>query len=223
MPGPAVAEQLNKITLANIIGPVAVGKTTCLNYISTHSTEFGRVQSFTTRPRREDDPEEDYRYLEHSQQTIVTIAQKVRSAELVQYAVHPTTGYIYGSVVSDYYRPYMMLAALADSISGLRRLPFKEVKGLCLITEPEEWLRRFAGRNNKVDSQKRLVEGINSLEWCLDQGDSLPWVCNPAGMGRLADVCQEIQLIIKGNIQPSRSARDLGEKLLATMIETVEL
>ena len=215
LPGVDVSYHLQKVTLAAVIGPVAVGKTTCLNYISTNSSEIGRVQSFTTRPARPDDPLGDYRYLKHSAENIAVIASKANAGELVQYAVHPTTGYVYGSEASDYYRPYMMLTALANSISGLRRLPFKGIVELCLVSEPNEWLRRISSRSSNEDRLKRLKEGIASLEWCLDQGSAMSWLCSSAGIDKLPAVCNDMQLIIKGELEPNSNNREIGIKLLS--------
>ncbi len=66
-PGAAVTEQLGQVVMAPLIGPVAVGKSTCMDFVVGIDSEFGRVQSFTTRQRRLGEAATEFRFLEHSE------------------------------------------------------------------------------------------------------------------------------------------------------------
>jgi hypothetical protein len=137
----------------------------------------------------------------------------IRKGGLVQYSVHPTTGHIYGSEISDYDHPYMMLATLSNHIKELARLPFNKMVELTLVTKPEEWVRRFQSRYVGPDElRKRALEGKQSLEWSLDQGEDMLWVCTPTGIK--SETALEIRDLIKGTRKPNYLNRLIGQKLL---------
>ncbi len=202
-----------------LIGPVSVGKSTCMDYIACLDDDFGRVQGFTTRPQRSGEAATEYRFLPHDEQNLRRIASLAMEGELVQYAVHPTTNYLYGSEMRDYGRRYMMLDTLASNIGTLRRIPFGTMTEITIVATPQEWLQRFTGRNSKVadaqDANKRIREGQLSIEWSLEQGEAMIWVCNFAD--RLPETGQEIRDLIKGRRQPDPKNRQVGEQLLKTL------
>jgi len=209
---------LGDVTLAPIIGPVGIGKSACMHLILEQDEEFGRVQSFTTRSKRPEEPEDEYRFMPHDDTSLGQIAAAVRRGELVQYAPHPTTGFVYGSDLSDYRRPYMLLDTLASGVATIRPLPFKEIIEISMVAEPEDWQRRFRARNaDPVDARKRILEGRSSIRWSLDQGDAMVWVCNREG--RLAETADEIRGIVRGTRQPDARNRIIGERLLRALEE----
>jgi guanylate kinase len=215
-PSVEVAEQLESVTLAPLIGPVAVGKSACMERAIDMATAFGKVQSFTTRPKRPDEAESEYRFLPHNDASLEQIAIAARRGELVQYAVHPTTGYVYGSDRSDYQQLYMMLDALANSVPAIRRLPFGKIVEMSIVAEPEQWQKRFSARNmDPADAKKRILEGRDSLRWSLDQGDSMLWVCNTAG--RLSKTGNEILGLVLGRREPDPRNRMIGQRLLRAL------
>ncbi len=183
-PSVEVVEQLRTRTLVAFIGAMAVGKTTCMEQVAKLDTEFAVVKSFATRPRRTNEPDNDYRFLDGTED-LDRIAAMVasRSGGLVQYGVHPTTGHVYGSEISDYNQPYSMLATLTKNVEVLRQTPFGKMVELTLVTEPTEWLRRFRKKGFSANEAKqRALEGKQSLEWSLDQGDNMVWVCTPSSV-----------------------------------------
>jgi guanylate kinase len=108
-PNQDVLRHLEPITMIPIIGPFAVGKSTVMQTIVEQEADFGRVQSFTTRPQRSDEADNEYRFLDDSSETLGNILSDINSGKLVQYAIHPTTSAIYGSDLQDYQKPYAII------------------------------------------------------------------------------------------------------------------
>lgn len=214
LPNPEVLEPLRPLTLAPIIGPAAVGKTLCMKQIAHTHEDFGRVQGFTTRdydPKR-DGEKDEYRFLQHDKATLEKLLDQVQRGELVQFHPHSTTGYIYGSELCDYVKPYTMLGAAANSIKELRALPFAKIVEITLVTEPEEWLKRFRARtSSKDEARKRIKEGVQSLTWSLERED-MHWVVN--SRGRLAQASEEIVGVVTGSREVNPVGRSVGEALL---------
>ncbi len=215
MPNKDVLRHLEPITMIPIIGPFAVGKSTVMQTIIEQEVDFGRVQSFTTRPQRSDEADSEYRFLDDSPGTLGTILSDINSGKLVQYAIHPTTSAIYGSDLRDYQKTYTMLDALSDSVPAMKALPFANIIGITLVSSPAEWGIRARSRIQQVgeiEAQKRLNEAIQGLSWSLDQGDKMIWVNNRKG--NLSVTCDEIVGIVRGNFTPDPSSRKIGEQLL---------
>lgn len=120
--------------------------------------------------------------------------------------------HVYGSEAIDYDRPHMMLAPVYSNHEQLASLSCKSNVLIGLICEPGEWSSRSQARE---DPKKRLVEGVRSLTWLLDQGDEVAWVHNQTD--RLDDTSLEITSIVKGKGEPDKKCRQLGEQLLRTL------
>ena len=219
IPSESVSDHLRHVVMAPIIGPVAVGKSTCMDkVVALNPDEFGRVNSFTTRPVRPGEAETEYRFLTHDAATLQAIFKMAQNGGLVQFAVHPTTGFIYGSDTTDYPKPYMMLDTLSGSVEALRQLPFKSVCEIALIMNPDTWTRCFTARPMEHDERnKRLTEGVASLEWSLDQGNTIAWVINRSR--RIRSTAETIAGLMTGTIEPSQNERKTGIKLLNTIRE----
>ncbi len=219
-PGEKVAESLSSINRVAIIGPLAVGKTTCMLRTQELDSEFAMAGSFTTRDQREGEPEGIYRFLPHDRQTLQIIQEGLERRELVQAAVHPVTGFIYGSEVQDYPKPYTLLDTLANTVEGMRRLPFGGYHEIALVTPPEAWWSRLEHRRRNVgeeDINKRVTEARSSLEWCLDQGPEMPWVVNSDG--KLDQAAQQLIDIVRGSTEPDPRNREIGTLLLKSIAE----
>ncbi|PID32892.1 hypothetical protein CR956_00090 [Candidatus Saccharibacteria bacterium] len=153
-------------TLLSFIGAFAVGKTTLINCISAIDDRFTDAVGFTTRPPRGD--ESDYRFIEHNQDNIKQIISKVQNGEFVNFSVHPTTGYVYGTEPGDYKSQFCMLATTASSFElSTSKLPFKQVKPITIVVQPELWQGRISARLGQQSDIKRMIEAKQSLEWCL--------------------------------------------------------
>jgi hypothetical protein len=157
-----------------IVAPFAVGKSTISRTVCDIDPEFGRVRSFTTRESRPGESLDSYDFRANTIDALRTIAAEINEGQLVQYVVHPTTGDVYGSHVDQYASRYCLLEALPGSIPPLTKLPFGSLAKICLAVEPSVWQGRVQERLASHDAltiKKRIREGIDNIEWALDEDD----------------------------------------------------
>jgi guanylate kinase len=219
IPGAGVQDRLRDVTFVAVIGPAAVGKTTLMRLASELGPDFGRVVSFTTRERRDEEPADAFRFLNHDRATLTNLLEQIKNRELVQFTVHPTTGRIYGSDVAVYDKPYMLLETLPQAMAELERLPFKAIKKIALVTEPEEWQARFRERFHHTGQDdtvaKRLQEAITNLAWSLEHRDEMLWLDN--SHAKPEDVAHRLIETVKGTAVADPAAQVTGQKLLAAV------
>jgi guanylate kinase len=219
MPRPETVEQLQGVTSVPLIGPMLVGKTTVVQQLHANFEGFTSSQGFTTRDEREGG-EPEYRFFPHTQETIDELKDKARHGELIHFHMHPTTGFVYGSEPEDYKPPYAVAATMASAVESLYKLPFKEIIPISLVCEPAEYSHRLQYRTmDGGECKKRITEGIRSLEWSLEQGTEMTWVASEAA--RLPGTAQEIANIVRGDSQPTRLPRSIGQRLLKSLRELV--
>lgn len=214
VPAREVVDKLSGTTIVPIIGPFAVGKTTCIDAVESRHDLFGRSQSFTTRDLLPNEAPDTYRFLPNNKATLEGILKSIRLGELVQVAVHPTTKKIYGSDLRDYTNPYTMLDTLSTSMVDIERTGFGDVKPLALVAPELEWQARFRERSARItksDLAKRLTEATTSLNWSLDPGQDFPWVVNADN--RLNEAARDIVDITLGKKSPDKSNRRVEELL----------
>lgn len=215
-PNGDIARELSQKTIVPIIGPTAVGKSTVIEEMLRLDDGFSDVSTTTTRPKREGETAPGWRFLSHDAENLRAIAAKVDAGELVQYAVHPTTGYIYATELQDYPKPFDVIAMLSSAMSDIKKLPFKACKPIALVAQPADWEAWFNNRSsagdNPDDDAKRLREAQQSVEWLL-RHDEVSWVCNRPGQA--AGAAREIINIARGKTDDDSAARHVGEQLLA--------
>lgn len=206
---------LQNTTLVSIIGPFTVGKTTAMREIGLKDKDFSRVHGFTTRPIRSDETIDTYRFLPHTEAGLQRILDLLRAGKLVQVAVHPSTGYVYGTDTKDFRNKYSILATLSNVMEDLRSLPFGGVREIGMVTSPVDWQGRVRNLPEVIgdkDIKKRMSEAIISLEWLIKQGNKQAWVVNDNG--HLDEVVEEIIGISKGQRQATPKNREVGQSLL---------
>ena len=171
-------EILKDKTLVMIVGPSAIGKSTLMNEVVRQSDSFKRVSGFTTRAPRADDEPGLYRYISNEE-----TKERIRENKLVQYAIHPSTGVIYGTEPSDYPGTYNLRDTLSSVVLELRTLPFRTSITISLTAPAEQWREQFLMRHPKQsqDALKRLTEAKLSIEWSLAQTNNHVWLNNPRG------------------------------------------
>jgi len=200
-----IASRLGEKVLIMLVGPAAAGKTYIMDEVVASDPRFQRVSVFTTRTARPDDAPGMFRCLPHDDEHVSQLLGLIDEREVVQYAVHPTQGTIYGTMVDDYPGEANLLATLSGSVEHMRRLPFKEAYAVCLATMPDDWQSWFDDRFpvGHPDRIKRLGEAVSSLEWMLDEANQgiIRWVPNFAGQPEVA--AREIISVTDGT-EPKR-------------------
>lgn len=206
-PNAAVAEELSKKSLVLVVGPTSVGKSTLMNTIVQLDPRFARISGFTSREPRPDDEPALYRYVPHYYQNLVRICKQVENGELVQYAVHPTTGNIYATEIKDYKGQYNCKDVLGHAVAGFRALPCATSYTFGIVCDPAEWHARLHARFTNPDDpdrKKRLIEAKINLEWSL-QDTNIIWIDN--SNGQLANAAKAITDIVRDGKHPDPSAQ----------------
>jgi guanylate kinase len=168
-------DTLSEKTLVMIIGPTAVGKSSLMNEVVKLDSAFARVSGFTTRPARADDEPGLYRYVSKE-----TARHIIEQDDVVQFAIHPTTGDMYGTQPMDYPSQFNLLDTLSTVVNGMRALPFKNTVTISLAAEPAAWQSWVLSRypNKDEDRDKRLEEARQSIEWSMAQNSGHYWLVN---------------------------------------------
>lgn len=181
-PNEEISASLSTKTLVMVVGPTATGKSYLMHQVSGRDVEFSRVKVFTTRPPRNDDQPDAFDYVPHDDHHINEILDRVHRREVVQYMVHPTTGMVYGSLLSGYPGTYNFLETISNVVMVLRLLPFANTSVLGVVVPLEQWQTWFNARypEPSTDRTKRLQEAVTSLEWLTDTTHEsiIRWVIN---------------------------------------------
>lgn len=222
-PNQSVALALKEKNLVMLVGPAAVGKSYLMNKILDHDIDFGRVSVFTTRDARPDDEPGMFRYIPHDDEHISQLLDKIDAGEVVQYAVHPTSGRMYGSETTDYTKSFNMLATLSGIVDSLRQLPFETTRVVGVAVDPDIWFQRFNSRPMTPDERgKRLSEALVSLKWLLDPAHTqeIIWINNTSSNESAAvqSVVDAVKFNKRGDLATQRVAHAMLERLEKEMI-----
>lgn len=221
IPNSAVASVLGGKYLVFVVGPAKVGKSTLMNELALQDKRFSRIGGFTTRGPRPDDEASLYRYLPNNEASIVQILAQVKAGELVQYAIHPTTGNVYATELSDYGGQYNCKDVLGHAMAGFRALSSAGSYTFSIICEPKQWLERLYGSyNNKADPdlQKRIAEAKINLQWSL-QDDKTIWIDN--SNGHLADATIEVLKYCTTTTLPDPAEQTKRRKTAQSMLRNI--
>lgn len=201
-------DSLSEKTLVMIVGPTAVGKSSLMNEVVTLDADFARVSGFTTREPRSNDEPGLYRYL-----TNAAARQLIEHGEVVQFAIHPTTGDMYGTQPQDYPRQFNLLDTLSTVVAGMQALPFKNTVTISLTTDPSAWRNWLLTRYPEAGEErtKRLQEAVQSIEWSLAQTSQHFWLVNhPNDLHKTAS---ELIAVVRGQSEPSNPPAEAAELL----------
>lgn len=155
-----VIQQMGRITLVPFIGASAMGK----NFLMEQSGLY-IAGNFTTRNPRPDD--ENYNYY-----TTDEAIELIQNKEVVQYAVNPPAGTIYGTMPSDYQEGYVAKDVLASAIKPLETKGFSDIRPVSIFTSADQWTEQFKKRceeQPKDFALARLKEAKHSIDWIHQQ------------------------------------------------------
>jgi guanylate kinase len=211
---PDLSKQLGAKTMVAVVGPSSVGKTSLIQEIVSNNTDdFHAVQTLTTRPPSPRDDNGSMRYLPHNQEGFDQLRTKMAQGELVQAKIHDTTGYIYATELSDYPKPYNLLATLATEVHKFRRLPFGYIATIGVAADPrfawKPWLLERFADSTPAEVNKRLAEARISLDWLLNDAETM-WVENRPGEAALQYTANEIVRLVRGSDDKTSVARNVA-------------
>jgi guanylate kinase len=214
-PSDGVQEALLKKDLVMVVGPSAIGKSTLMNKVVELDEDFSRVQNITSRPARSNDEPGLYEYISHTDEGIRHILDMIKKRELVQYAVHPTTKFVYATKPEGYPAQYNMLDTQAQVVSSLARLPFHKTHTVGLVSDPKAWQEWFLSRNKKgsEEYEKRIDEAIHSLEhMTAEPTESIHWIYNQPDS--LEGTAKELIATVKGKQESKLDNRERAISML---------
>jgi guanylate kinase len=211
---PSIQNQLSKKTLVPIVGPSSVGKTSVIRAVCEADPSFHRTVSFTTRTPREDEEPDTYKFLPNTDAQRREIIKKFEAGELIQFAIHPTTSFMYGTGISEYSGVYNLLDVLSSEVQEFQAMGFAACRTVMLVTTPDEWAERFDGHHfGPEESSKRIREGIDSLQWGLEHAGGVRWIENRTG--DIASAVDHVIAIAHNELHENDArARQTGEQLL---------
>lgn len=213
-PDPEIVSGLTGKTLVMIVGPAAVGKSAIMKEIVRQADDFGRVSGFTTRTKRADDEPDLYRYI-----SIDEAVDLIKKKAVIQYAVHPTTEAIYGTVPEDYSSRFNVLDTLSSVVEPLRTLPFDSTVTISVTVSPHTWREWFTSRypEQSEERTKRLKEAKQSIEWSLAQNENHHWILNEED--RLEDIAKQAIAIVRGDELSSEGLQENAGNMLSVIDE----
>ncbi len=169
VPSAETRAEIGNKTLVMFVAPSAMGKTTIENaLVELNPAQIGRTRSFVTRaPRPNDDPNL-YEFI--SPEKVSQIVNDIANRRVVQFAIHPTTGDIYGTYPHSFPAKINLLDTLSQVVEPLRKT-FAQTLTIGLVTNPEIWLSRLRERyaGDPKTFIKRLNEARISVSWQLNQ------------------------------------------------------
>lgn len=216
VPSVETAQTLQHKTLVMLIGPAAVGKSYVIEQTLNADPNFAQVTSFTTREPRADDLPGHIAYIPNTNEALSQLLQTIKLGSLVQYAVHSTTGNIYGTTPRDYTATYNMLPTLSTVVESLSALPFQRTVTICLVAKPETWWQWLNDRYKTDGSErtKRIQEAITSLRWMLSSTNpNIRFVEN--SVSNPQRTIEHIINIVKYNQQTDEKAREYAKQMLS--------
>ena len=220
-PLPEIAAHLGEKVLVMEVGPARIGKSHTMNKVVEFDSDFQRVPVFTSRPPRPDDEPGMFRNYPHDDENVSHLLDKIEAGQVVQYVVHPTQGFIYGTELGDYPAKYNLLPTLSGAVDALRSLPFEETHVIGLTAPGNAWKEWFEASypNEHPDRSKRLVEATTSLEWLLDEDldGGVNWVINEPDHPEKA--ARQIIDLVKSGRNPTRSN---GRRLAYNMLDIAQ-
>lgn len=181
-PNDHVKRLIGTRTLHMVVAPAVMGKSSVMNRAAELDGQFGRSTTLSTRQPRPDDEPGVFRLVEHTDDNIDMLLDKILSGELVQYKFHPTEHTFYGSEVTDHPHEHNMLPTLSGAINQLQRVGFKDTSIIGLVAPPASWRARFDQRYPEHHPQrlKRLMEAEISYNDLLVRTD-VRWLVNQEG------------------------------------------
>lgn len=173
VPNNEVEDYIADTRFVGVIGPAAVGKSHLINYLTRTDERFGKVWSFATRDPRPDDTPDIMRTIEPTDENLEALVTQIEKGEVVNYAIHPTTLQIYGTMPESYPETeFALMPTLANSVRQLDRIPFKSHHYIGLVTDTLTYDQFVQSRAMPPHEKlKRLGEAAASLDWLLSQPD----------------------------------------------------
>lgn len=159
------SRSLGEKTLARLVAPTAVGKSTIINRVldiaKDEGIDVGEVGTITTRSRRPNDPL-NYQTADDGI-THDMMIERIENGELVSWSLFKT-GHIYATDYESYPATYNFLPCLPDSLPMQEKAGFGAVRTFYIVTSVDAWYEQLQERIGP-GFEDRLEEAMSSLEF----------------------------------------------------------
>lgn len=192
-------KSLSDKTLARLVAPTAVGKSTIINRVlgiaQKEGFDAGEVGTITTRPSRPNDPP-NYRTADDGV-THESMIEQIESGELVSWSLFET-GHLYATDYDSYPAQFNFLPCLPDSIPMQDKAGFGAVRTFYIVTSVDAWYEQLQERIGP-GFEDRLEEAMSSLEFS-QRNEELHKLVSLPGDTRLSQTAERIlNYTINGN------------------------
>ena len=220
-PSEGVRKVIKDKTLVMIVAPAAMGKSYIISHTIATDPQFAQTISFSTRDPRLGD-EGNMRTIPRDAQHITTLLDLIDAGQVVNYAIFPTTGMLYGTDLTSYPGKINLMPTLANSVETLRHTGFGQAITIGLVTHPDTWAAWFNARFPEPTAEKtaRLKEAILSLSWLLQDND-VRWLVNRDGYGDKT-VSELIELSRAHTAAPNEEAMEYARALRTLMTQMLQ-
>lgn len=182
---------LGEKTLARLVAPTAVGKSTIINRVldiaKEENIDAGEVGTITTRSRRPNDPP-NYQTADDGV-THEMMIDRIEKGELVSWSLFKT-GHIYATDFDSYPAAYNFLPCLPDSLPMQDKAGFGAVRTFYIVTSVDAWYEQLQERIGP-GFEDRLEEAMSSLEFSQRNDDIHKFVSLP-GEELLAQTAERV-------------------------------
>ncbi len=164
-PDPTILQQLQAVSLAAIVGPTAVGKSTVISAAMRLNPDIHLVLNNTSRSPRPGE-QDGVDYVFHTRQEMLELMER---REFVQVAPS-LLDELYATKLDSYATDGVaVMAILAQAMPTFRALPFKVVRSISIVPpDYETWQARIAQHGFTPEHlKKRLAEAADSLDFVL--------------------------------------------------------
>jgi len=160
-------------TLAALIGPTKIGKTTIANAILSLDSDFSLVNTTTTRARRPDDPL-SFKTADEGV-TFAQLQKDINAQKIVNYSVNKN-GHVYATYPGDFPGEFNVGPILPDNIDNLSGAGFRNFMAVFVVARGAVYAERLKRELvGYPDALERIAEGKDSLNFAKLNVDA-PWL-----------------------------------------------
>lgn len=193
---------LSQKIISMIVGPTAVGKSAIINEVLNFKNDWNIAGTITTRGRRVEDPSN---YLTSAEgMTGEVLIKQIQSSELTNYSVHPG-GDFYAYSLDSFSAQYNLAPMITPNIEVMKKAGFQRSETIFIYAQPQDYELFIKDRLSDAKIAGRLEEAIISLQYGIENADSLHIIENTMGSDGLRKSAQKVIEITMGEADINES------------------
>ncbi|MDB5160111.1 MAG: hypothetical protein JWO99_374 [Candidatus Saccharibacteria bacterium] len=205
-----VGTQIYNKTTHMVAGVSNAGKTTLIEHAVPLVENSAMVGTVTDRGYKEDDPG-NYVYFSSDH-----IKFLINDDQMVNYAVHPATGKLYGTLPESFPAKHNFLPTMVTSMKQIERAGFDETTRTYITMEGVSWRGLIEAVDFKGSRRARMEEGITSLTTAEQEAETFQFVRNVLGETGLKQATNDLIAVTVGGEEGydrNKAVEDIREML----------